>query len=60
MYMDVGGMNKGYLVAKDFTTGAEVAKDYIIQNHQKDIVLTTLDKFPITHPPTDTERVQYY
>ena len=60
MYMDVGGMNKGFLAAKDFTTGAKVAADHIIKNHQKELVLTTLDQFPITHPPSDTERDEYY
>lgn len=60
MYMDVGQINKGFLIANDFTTGAEVAADHIKTNHKKELTLTTLDKFPITHPPTDIERDEYY
>jgi hypothetical protein len=60
MYMDVGGMNKGFLVAKSFTTGAKVASEYVAKNHNKEIVLSTLDQFPITQPPTDQEREDYY
>ncbi|MCD6236374.1 MAG: ATP-binding protein [Thermoplasmata archaeon] len=60
MYMDVGGFDKGFLVAKDFTTGANVAASHISKKHKKEIVLTTLDKFPIIHPPSDEEREEYY
>lgn len=60
MYMDVGKINKGFLVAKDFTTGAKVASDHIVKNHKKELILSTLDKFPITHFPTDAEREEYY
>lgn len=60
MYMDVGGIRKGFLVARDFTTGAKVATDHIIKNHQKELILTTLDQLPITHPPSDGEREEYY
>ncbi len=60
MYMDVGGISKGFLVAKDFTTGAKVAVDHIVKNHKKEITRATLDQFPITHPPSDVERGEYY
>lgn len=35
MYMDVGNYQKGYLVAKDFSTGARVAVKFIKDNHNK-------------------------
>jgi hypothetical protein len=60
MYMDVGGISKGFLVAKGFTTGAKVAADHIVKNHNRELILTTLDQFPITHPPSDAEREEYY
>lgn len=60
MYLDVGEISKGFLVAKDFTTGAKVAAEHITKNHKKSLTLTTIDKFPITHPPSDTEREEYY
>jgi hypothetical protein len=60
MYMDVGKINKGYLVAKDYTTGAKVAVEHINKTHGKEIVLASRDKFPINHPPTDAERTEYY
>lgn len=60
MYMDVGEFDKGFLVAKDFSTGAQVAKDFIEQKHKKEIVFAQHSDFPITHPPSDTEREEYY
>lgn len=60
MYMDIGKIKKGYLVAKDFTTGAQVAAKFVNENHNKEIVLTRRDQFPINHPPTDQERADYY
>ena len=60
MYMDVGSLRKGFLVATDWTTGAEVATEHIKKHHKKDIDLTTLDQFPISDPPNDSERDDYY
>lgn len=60
MYMDVGSFDKGFLVAKDFTTGANVAAKHINEKHKKEVTLTTLNQFPITHPPSDEEREEYY
>lgn len=60
MYMDVGNFDRGFLVAKSFTTGAETAKDHVKTKHGKEIKLTTIDKFPIGHQPTSTEREEYY
>jgi histidine kinase/DNA gyrase B/HSP90-like ATPase len=60
MYMDVGMLSKGYLVAKSFTTGAKIAVDHITKTHNKEIVLTKRDQFPINHPPDDAERAEYY
>ncbi|GAG80977.1 unnamed protein product, partial [marine sediment metagenome] len=59
MYMDVGKFDKGYLVAKDFTTGASVASKYIKDNHSKTITLANLKDFPINHPITPDEREEY-
>ena len=59
-YMDMGGITKGFLVASDFSTGAKAAKDFINANHKKEITLAKLGDFPITHPPSDEERKNYY
>lgn len=60
MYMDVGSLDKGYLIAKSFTTGAQVAKDHIAARHKKEVILAPLSQFPINHPPTEQERQDYY
>jgi hypothetical protein len=60
MYMDVAGINKGYLVAKSFTPGAKVAADHIGNTHKKEIVLAGREQFPINHQPSLTEREDYY
>lgn len=60
MYMDVGGIDKGFLVAKDFTTGANVASKHIKEIHNKEIALAKREQFPINQPPTDSEREDYY
>ncbi|BAZ32569.1 hypothetical protein NIES4074_50750 [Cylindrospermum sp. NIES-4074] len=60
MYMDVKNFNKGYLVAKEFSNGAKFAVDFIKNNHDKLITLAKHIDFPITHPPDDKEREEYY
>jgi hypothetical protein len=60
MYMDVGNFEKGFLVAKGFTTGAQTAADHVLSKHGKTIRLSKVDQFPIGHQPTDTEREEYY
>lgn len=60
MYMDVGGKEKGYLVAKEFTTGAKCAVEHIANKHKKQIRLGKLNEFPINHSPTVIEREKYY
>jgi len=60
MYMDVGGLDKGFLVAKDFSTGAQVAASHILNVHGKSIELAARQQFPINHPPSPSERDEYY
>ncbi|MGD0471526.1 MAG: ATP-binding protein [Terriglobales bacterium] len=60
MYMDIGDINKGYLVAKTFTPGASVAVKAIKEKHNKEIVAAPRDQFPINHQPTAQEREDYY
>ncbi|GFD92331.1 hypothetical protein KUL156_54020 [Alteromonas sp. KUL156] len=60
MYMDVGEYEKGFLVAKDFTTGAEIAVKRIKDKHNKIILLTKLEQFPINQQPDENERINYY
>jgi len=60
MYMDIKGGSKGFLVASGFSTGANIALKHIKKKYKLDITLTTLDQFPITHPPTGAEREEYY
>lgn len=60
MYMDVGKINKGYLVARGFSTGATVAKQYIMDNHKKELILIKRDQLPINQPPSADEREEYF
>lgn len=60
MYMDMGDIPKGYLVAKSFAPGAQIAKKAIKDKHSKEIVLASRDQFPINHQPTAQEREDYY
>lgn len=60
MYMDVGNFDKGFLVAKSFTTGAQTAADHVKAKHGKEIKLSTIEQFPIGHQPTTAEREDYY
>lgn len=59
-YMDMGGIKKGYLVAKSFTTGAQSAADFIQKNHSKDILIVKLDELPILKAPDAEERKKYF
>lgn len=59
-YMDMGRIEKGYLVAKSFTTGANTAADFIKQNHSKEILLVKLEEFPILKAPDAEERKKYF
>lgn len=60
MYMDIGDIKKGYLLAKSFSPGALVAAKFIQGKHGLNISLTTLDKFPICQHPNAQEREDYY
>lgn len=60
MYMDVGQMSKGFLVANSYSPGTQVAIKHIKDNHDKDIVLASRSQFPINHQPTPDEREEYY
>lgn len=60
MYMDIGGVSKGFLVAQGFTGGAMEAASHVASHHDKHITLAPKDQFPINSPPTDEERNKYY
>jgi len=60
MYMDIGDIRKGYLLAKTFTPGANIAARAVLDKHQKEITLAPLNQFPINHPPNAQEREDYY
>jgi len=60
MYMDIGNFGKGFLVAKSYTPGAHVAVKAVKEKHQKEIVLSPREQFPINHQPTTQEREEYY
>lgn len=59
-YMDMGNIDKGYLLAGSHTTGAQAARDFIVSKHKKEIILAERKDFPINHPPNDEERKLYY
>lgn len=60
MYMDIGKISKGYLLAKSFSPGAKFAADFIKKTHNKVIIVSEISKFPIAESPTQTEREKYY
>lgn len=60
MYMDIGNIEKGYLVARYFSDGARVAVRKILEKHRKEIILARREDFPINHHPSETEREEYY
>jgi hypothetical protein len=60
MYMDVGGFEKGFMVCKSASPGALIAAKHIKEKHKKEIIIATFDQFPITQPPSSTEREEYY
>lgn len=60
MYMDIGDIQKGFLVAKSFTPGAKIAVEKIKEKHKKEIILADREKFPINHHPNEQEREEYY
>jgi len=59
-YMDMGDIDKGFLVAASFATGAQVAARFIEEKQHKKIVIAKLTDFPINHPPSEQERADYY
>jgi hypothetical protein len=59
-YMDMGNIEKGFLLASNHTTGAAAACDFILKKHAKHIVLAKRKDFPINHPPSEDERKEYY
>ncbi|MBP2032729.1 hypothetical protein J2Z42_001403 [Clostridium algifaecis] len=59
-YMDMGGFDKGYLIAKSFKTGAQSAAEFIERTHNKKIELIERKEFPINDPPNDKELEEYY
>ena len=60
MYMDLGNLGKGFLVAKSFSPGAYIAAKAVMEKHQKEIILSPKDQFPINHQPNTQEREDYY
>lgn len=60
MYMDIGDLKKGYLLAESFSPGAKVAAKFIQDKHSRTIALTTLNQLPICQHPNAQEREDYY
>jgi hypothetical protein len=60
MYLDIGDLTKGFLIAKSYTPGAQIAAQAVKEKHQKEIILSPRDQFPINHQPTTQEREDYY
>jgi len=59
-YMDMGNIDKGFLVASSFATGAIVASEFIKDHHGKEITIARRSDFPINHQPSEDERKEYY
>jgi hypothetical protein len=60
MYMDIGKIEKGFLVAKSFSPGAQIAAKAVADKHAKTLVLAERAQFPINHQPSAQEREDYY
>ena len=60
MYMDVKGINKGYIVGKEITSGGNVAIEYIAKNHNKTICFSKITAYPIYQAPSRNEIDEYY
>ena len=60
MYLDMGDIDKGYLLAQGFTTGAKIAAEAIHKKHKKVIELSVLDEYPILGDPSLDEQEKYY
>ena len=58
-YMDMGDLNKGFLVADSYSSGAEEAAKFIEKKHKKEIKLIKKEQFPINHPLSDEETKKY-
>jgi hypothetical protein len=58
-YLDMGNFEKGVLVAKGFSTGANMAAEHIQKKHKKQITLAPLSEFAVNHPMNDKERQDY-
>ena len=58
-YLDMTDFKKGYLLAKGFKDSAYAARDHINSKHEVEIVLTTLEGYPINHPLTEREIAGY-
>lgn len=60
MYMDIGNIDKGYLVAKSFSPGAKYCSKYLKEHHGKEVILDYLDNYPINQSPSSDERDKYF
>jgi len=60
MYMDLGDLPRGFLIAKSYTPGAQIAVKAIQEKHAKEIILSPREQFPINHQPSTQEREDYY
>ncbi len=59
-YMDMGNITNGYLLAKSFSPGAQVAAEFINKTHGKEINTIKMEEFPILHAPNAEERKKYF
>lgn len=59
-YMDMGNIEKGYILAYEFKTGAEAAVDFINKKHNKLIRTVNINEFPITQVPDEEEIKKYF
>lgn len=60
MYMDIGNITKGCLVAKSISPGAKYCADFINKNHGKHIILDVLNNYAINDSPSAEERKKYF
>ena len=56
MYMDVGEIDNGFLVAKSFNSRSSLQPRYIEKKHGKLIKLSKLEDYGINHPATLEEK----
>ena len=59
-YMDMGNIERGYILAYEFKSTALATVDFINKNHKKLITIVCMKEFPINQIPNEEEIRKYF